>query len=956
MAEIDADIMTTPSPPPAAEEEPMAVTRTIRSDNNTVHNHFLPPGFTSCQNDHVLCPACSSTLILKAVPTPNTNNNTQDRINKAIRRALDADIHLHAATGVGSRDAVQEKNDYLTSSLESAHTANMLLQALSFDAVTRNSDGKRDLEPTQLANGVPYCPECKVHVITSAEELEMLFDEFDNEEEGEEGSGGNNNMEWLRGSLLVAVDDAEVGALKSRQGGQQQFSEPIIDEGGKYASSPLAPNLQQQHQDANNNKPKRPIEFEYDYRHKVATQTMANRISRGYTLLEEMCPECEMPLMKLKNRKNECVVCPKLLKKIARYHPHGMDGGGAQRYVDSNEQISAIIAEARSEAPKNQTNRTRRVVQPDIAEAKQYVMQRRIMGDAPASPMKKSMKNHQTSGGAGETGSHGTESLTDHSGEMLMGDEHHLPASAAAMQSIDWEELLINGRSILSKRLNEGWSLSSTNCSGANCKGTPLLTSSQSDDKHHDGNDDHINDHCVVCGGSGSGQDGAYERELEWQIKAAEIAKQAERDAIPNWDELAKNGRALLAERLKQGWTMSSDNCCGYHCNEMPLTNFYDGGQTSCVVCGGSGNGCDGAYENYKPDEVVEEERALVSRELSRLLSMGWVLREALCEQCLMPLVAEEDCHGLGGGGGDDLCILCGHLPENQQNDHFDDYDVAAAAAAADSYTEDSYINEFLLDDEVVSQYSIIDDDEIVYNEAVYEPVAAVGDSNTDDAGRKLMAGWILPDAGLCHHCHGIQMTPPNSHEIGCINRGCPSALAAAYTFLPEPHQSTGPVKLVGRGFSDRNRVEEEEDAEVYEEEYEEWNVEYEEEEYLDHQVQNEALHYDNELEAEHYIMPPSPIHDDLPLEVGGHHPHQRGGGYDEPSVLSDDLTQVRSVASSALGVILVRLDDAKYQLETMMREGGGNADPQECAEKQVEIAMLIEKLASAAVRMNEME
>ena len=98
---------------------------------------------------------------------------------------------------------------------------------------------------------------------------------------------------------------------------------------------------------------------------------------------------------------------------------------------------------------------------------------------------------------------------------------------------------------------------------------------------------------------------------------------------------------------------MSSENCSGFHCNDMPLTNI-EGGPNSCVVCGGSGNGKDGSYENYKPKEVVEEERALVSSELSRLVSMGWVIRENLCTCCLMPLVAEEE------DAKDELCILCG--------------------------------------------------------------------------------------------------------------------------------------------------------------------------------------------------------------------------------------------------------------------------------------------------------
>jgi len=436
---------------------------------------------------------------------------------------------------------------------------------------------------------------------------------------------------------------------------------------------------------------------------------------------------------------------------------------------------------------------------------------------------------------------------------------------------------------------------------------------------------------------------------LELRAQAHEAAEKAEREAQPDWEVLAGNGRALLAERLKQGWTMSSENCSGYHCNDMPLTNF-EGGPNSCVVCGGSGSGCDGAYKNYKPDEVIEEERALVSQELSRLLNMGWVLSESLCVRCLMPLVAEDQ------DVEEDLCILCGLLPENNphlvahdggdvDNENVDSYD---------SYTMNndsigngvSYNNEPYFDED---RSSVVGETIMTpLEEAVHAPVPSFGDENTNQAGRKLIAGWTLPNAALCHHCHGIQMSPPNSHEIGCINRGCPSALAAAYTFLPDPHESTGPVRLIGRGFSNKTNHEKKGEGE--------WSVQKDEEcqqdQLLEYEKQNKDFEYnENILSIIHEEQNSETTeYDGPPLVVGGHHQYM----HDAPSILSDDMSQVRSVASSALGVILVRLDDAKYELEEMVESG--NADPQECAQKQMEITGLIEKLASAAVAMKQKE
>ena len=495
---------------------------------------------------------------------------------------------------------------------------------------------------------------------------------------------------------------------------------------------------------------------------------------------------------------------------------------------------------------------------------------------------------------------------------------------------INWEELLLNGRTILSKRLNEGWVLSSTNCAGLNCKGTPLLQRATNNEELI-GLDDTL-DYCAVCGGSGNGEDGAYEREIEWQVKAAKAAERVAKDVMPDWEELAGNGRALLAERLKQGcWTMSSENCLGYHCKEMPLTNI-EGGPNSCVVCGGSGNGVDGAYENYKPRGVVEEERALVSQELSRLVSMGWVIRESLCARCLMPLVAEEE------DAEDELCILCGCISENNPHD---------GAAVVVANAEDG---EDTGDSRNSMNITVYDTDTL--KQAVIAPVQTYGNDNANAAGRRLAMGWTLPNAGLCYHCHGIQMTPPNSIEIGCINQGCPSVLAAAYTFLPEPHESTGPVRLIGRGYSKANNEEEQQ----VEEQVESVKQQSHKNETLRGRALRQHQHQRQHLQGNNTAQT---IYEDDELEYEYNHPPIGQVGlqrndmpfFDEPSVLSNVSEGVEgdSVASStALGMILLELDDAKYELEEMQQDGG-NDNAEECAQKQMEIAVLIERLSRAA-------
>ena len=400
-------------------------------------------------------------------------------------------------------------------------------------------------------------------------------------------------MEWLRGSLLVDVDESEVLArgriglstvpsiqeqntgLSSILGNYNNTTTAATEEGGK--PSPYKDNdesSKKMKKEEAVKLPTRPSDFDYEYRHKVATQTMASKIVKGYTLVDEICEECEMPLM-IKSQtegeneeegtkdakggkkgdecKKECVVCPKLYKKIARYaqsggyaHPSPSTGNGTDG--TSLDPILAIIANARSEAP----TQTKRYVQPDIAEAKQYVMQRQIMGQVSSSPpeIKSLVDNCCEDGkeGTGDGCSQGTASMTDHESEdndqltlstngggANGGSKNKLNIFHNANPGINWDELLFNGRTILSKRLNEGWVLSSTNCSGVNCKGTPLLQ--KLDENSGEGLTD--TNYCAVCGGTGSGEDGAYAVEIALQVKAAELAERAIQESTPNWEELA---------------------------------------------------------------------------------------------------------------------------------------------------------------------------------------------------------------------------------------------------------------------------------------------------------------------------------------------------------------------------------------------------------------------------------
>ena len=677
----------------------------------------IPEGFELCQTGSA-CPACNSSLIRKIAIESGNNNNDNEQFS-----ATDTNNGI---------------------SLRAAKMANLLLTALSFDASTRNSSSPK--ETSRIVPGVSYCEECKVHVVVDPGELELLFpDDCDDE--------------WLRGCLFVAVDDKEVEELLTTQNtsGQSQLSR--FDHIG----------------------PKKPLDFDYDYRHKVATKAMGSKMTKGYTLTEDICQGCEMPLMKNDNKAMECVVCPKLWLKIKEHDDSSKRGRRSKTNTDPEDTISAIIAEAR------------RATEPRVkhkASSLDKILSQRFASCNTAASISRT-----------ECTSHAS--------------------------TLSWDKLLVSGRLLSSKRLHQGWTFCERSCLGNKCNGTPLMRDPNG-----------TKDVCMVCGGSGNGCDGYYA-----SVKGKDVNDDTTEEE-PNWEECLEKGRSLLTQRLTQGWTMDASNCEGYQCNNMPLTKLGSE-PSSCVVCGGSGLGCDGLYEQFRSAEVVDAERDLVSQEISHLMGMGWVLRDSLCATCFMPLVSEHE-------ESDDLCILCGK---------------------------------------------------------VNIPVPDFGkDEVSEDAGKRLKMGWTLPNAPLCNYCGGLQMIPPNSTEMRCIrcaNDTEPFAL----------NQNGSIVRNIGRGFNCTN------------------------------EGKAVAVQCADQAGVTHYPCDnmQHSLHDEpssFPFTYVGI-PHG-----EDPSVLSDDMSQTRSVASSALGHILERLDEAKYELKILSQSD--NTDPLECTAKQIEIASLIEKIARA--------
>ena len=104
-----------------------------------------------------------------------------------------------------------------------------------------------------------------------------------------------------------------------------------------------------------------------------------------------------------------------------------------------------------------------------------------------------------------------------------------------------------------------------------------------------------------------------------------------------------------------------------------------------------------------------------------------------------------------------------------------------------------------------------------------------------------------------------------------------------------------------------------------------------------------------------HHNMQHSPLTGPVPRFNNQHHDsHLNSHGHvrDDVSLMSDGgQSRAESVASEALDAILTRIEDCKVQLAT----GPESLNANDIA-KQVEVAGLIEKLASAAVAVKKLE
>ncbi|KAL3907954.1 MAG: hypothetical protein SGILL_008665, partial [Bacillariaceae sp.] len=203
-------------------------------------------------------------------------------------------------------------------------------------------------------------------------------------------------------------------------------------------------------------------------------------------------------------------------------------------------------------------------------------------------------------------------------------EDHHervLLPSESQLYRERWETLRMEGRAIMTRRVLQGWQLLPQACQGSECEMSPLITK-------------HGKTECVVCGGTGTGEDGVYmideveEEQPEFdittidpsilpddiQLQVARSMEVVEATQLPdvNSEDFAQKRDQVskeIGKRMLMGWTLLDASCP--HC-VMPLMMDNDGNKDICVLCGPIGGDFDAStLKTYEMDFHIEKEESV---------------------------------------------------------------------------------------------------------------------------------------------------------------------------------------------------------------------------------------------------------------------------------------------------------------------------------------------------------
>jgi len=469
----------------------------------------------------------------------------------------------------------------------------------------------------------------------------------------------------------------DIGTMPSNMG---------IEAGIGNAQSTVAPGVSMSKDEGENGGVTEEVIDEYNVRRDIATKVLGAKMIQGYTLKETQCDKCGMPMMEYKGQL-ECVVCPVLIKKAkkkkaeeeaARLAQAREQAESAERVIASElkvledemkrrkealqqEEITRaemkateeatvaakellVLAELRAIKAARQEEEARRAYAED---AYQLVQRRRqeTEADMISSAEEKAKEAAKRAEQATESAKAAQLELEKAKERAMQFSIGQLEAETMAELNNDieedqahWNFLRSEASKQMSRRMLQGWTMTSLFCRGKECGSAPLLQHGSTV-------------YCVVCGGTGSGQDGAYGRTADLKNNQ-NMVDQAVNPIDAQIRERREIATREIGKRMMVGWTL-----LGERCNGCEIPTMERDGVVECVMCGPM----DVVREQQKqveeeeePVESEEEKRDRATREIGKRVMEGWRILDKKCDLCEVPMLT------LGKDDEKGECVLCG--------------------------------------------------------------------------------------------------------------------------------------------------------------------------------------------------------------------------------------------------------------------------------------------------------
>ena len=272
---------------------------------------------------------------------------------------------------------------------------------------------------------------------------------------------------------------------------------------------------------------------EYNERRDIATKVLGAKMLQGYELKESQCEKCAMPEMEY-HGVVQCVVCPVLVKR-AKKKKADEEAAKLAKLREEAEVVERVfqeevkVLENNMEFAQNEAEYEAKKAATDAA--------RELLLKAELEAMKAARKEAD---------------------EQRAYELSQAEADPVDEVSAHWKILRDDASNQLSRRLLQGWTLTSTHCKGNECSNAPLV----SFPNPYNGD---LKYYCVVCGGNGSGTDGAYKifhlsktepepiSETVQDPDPEEIAKQLNTEETVNEMPNENMEAALLNSEVQQG-------------------------------------------------------------------------------------------------------------------------------------------------------------------------------------------------------------------------------------------------------------------------------------------------------------------------------------------------------------------------------------------------------------------